>query len=367
MRDYPANVDPWTIGWFETLPAQYQVLDEQQRNPILPKWEGAIPEPFLFTPESGWTVLEYEDGYRFYNRTDIFAQPGRKYFLQIWYKKPAIAGENQLGIYLSPRNGGTSPSFIREIDNIVSDGYVEYEFYPPKDGMVQLACISKSLAAQPTTGMLPTPYAISIGPSRYLLEHLPGGGAPRATNYPMLKFMDGVGRIAGEYRQVSDDLWAGKYTNPDTVPDHALRWLGQMTGFNALSLNSDRFTLRTFLKEMLQGKRRALGSRQHLFDMITSLQMPDKRQGRISIQPHPSDPWTIRIYVAKEDFPGQDLAWLGRKLRETRMLPAGHVLEIMDGLPTWDQWEAAVGATWDDLESKATKWSEMDVLGRTFE
>lgn len=178
--------------------------------------------------------------------------------------------------------------------------------------------------------------------------------------YPMLRWMDGIGRIGGEMRDLSDSLWAGDLTDVHKVPDDAVRWLAQMLGVGAAQRVLSTADLRAYLVELTTNGRPAVGTRAAIAEAARRFLTGDKQVG---VVPSSTTPHTIVVLVRASEVPGGDLAALAANIRAAGVVPAGHNLTAVNAVPTWDTWLAAAGTTWDQVEGKARTWNDADSLG----
>ncbi|WP_426734335.1 hypothetical protein [Glutamicibacter sp. 2E12] len=364
---YPDNIHSWTIDWFETLPQAYQNLDAAQKNPLLKVWDGLNASPFDMTEAGGWT--KNYDGPAI---TTVFQQfespPGLKVHYQIWLEAGAVpGGEVGIGVQEITEHGYGGYIPLNGEDAATVDGpiLVEGWFYPPRTGqfiVVNQTVLKGHFAGDPVPDSKPIIKAINVSRRQITYEELPGANLT-GTFHPLLRFMDGIGQIGGQYRQLSDDLWDGHYTNPEICPDDSLAWLAQMAGINR---NVYRILppadLRELIKNTQENGLAGLGSRKAIAGIVRPWLSGDKT---VLVSPHPAKPHTILIRVNFTEVPNNDLSALAANIRRTRVIPAGHVIEIVELVATWDQWEAAAGSTWGELEAKAKRWGEQDTLGVT--
>lgn len=365
---YPENIHPWTITWFESLPQSYQYLDRSQKNPAPPPWDGLNRLPFEFTEAGGWNVQYDGDDGRDISQ-DFVSTPGEKVHYQLWVNPALVTGGSvyvyaflQGGGDLLPLNGAES------LVNVTEPGLVEGWFYPPFNGNFTFLISAANATSEGSTLGGSGPLLDAVNISRRIVNYaeLPRSAfADGETFHPLLRYMDGIGQIGGQYRKVSDDLWEGIYTNPDTCPDDALRWLAQMMGIhrNVYGVLTNK-ALRGLLKRTAANGLAAIGSRSSLQEIFKSFLTGEQT---CNVVPHPTEPHTIRVRVVLDEVPGGNLAALGEKLRASGTVPAGHLIQVVEGIPTWDQWESAAGATWNDYEANASTWSESDTLGLTFD
>ncbi len=196
-------------------------------------------------------------------------------------------------------------------------------------------------------------------------------GAYRAADaaqqtYPLLRYLDGAGRIAGEVRDVSDSLWSGEFMDPTNTPDEALRWVAQLMGVDATTRSGPVADLRAYLVDLAANGRPASGTRRDISNAARRFLTGDKQ---VSTVPSSTVLNRLVLLVRADEVPGADvnltnaLNALIAQVRATGVIPAGHELTAQAVNPTWDQYEAAAGSTWTTREAAARTWSEADSLG----
>lgn len=177
--------------------------------------------------------------------------------------------------------------------------------------------------------------------------------------YPMLRWMDGVGGLAGEIREVSDGLYNGVYTDPDTVPDKALPWLALMLGISPSQRGDSTAQLRQHIKTLVSVGRSALGTRASIEEMVYTLFGAESWA-----RPHPTLAHTIVVYMREVDLPEEGRSEIVQaRLKRAGVLPAGHQLIVESAAVTWDSWEEAAGVTWAEKESRLPRWVDSDSAG----
>jgi len=365
---YPEGIHPWTVNWFETLPHAYQLLDANQKNPALTTWDGLNEHPLDTTESGGWSTW-VETPKATYKAQDFRSFPGIKIYYQIWIE-PGTVSSGSFEVYASARDSEGYGGLIvlngdTVVMNVTAPVLLEGWLYAPASGLFSVffgggAVLDDQQEAIPNSKVVVK--AVNISTRKVTYEELSGIQQPQ-TFHPLLRYMDGIGQIGGQYRDLSDKMWDGYYTNPDTCPDESLRWLAQMAGLNR---NVYRILpladLRALIKTTKQNGLAALGSRTAIADIVRPYLSGEKL---CLVGPHPYKEHTILIRVNFTEVPNNDLAALAANIRRTRVIPAGHVIEITEMLGSWNEWEAAAGSTWNDLESKVTKWGEQDTLGVT--
>lgn len=76
---------------------------------------------------------------------------------------------------------------------------------------------------------------------------------------------------------------------------------------------------------------------------------------------------TLLMLVRADELPNRDLVAFQKFMMGTGTIPAGHELVCLEAQTTWDAWEAAVGPTWNDLESRTSTWTDMEAAGVALE
>ena len=77
--------------------------------------------------------------------------------------------------------------------------------------------------------------------------------------------------------------------------------------------------------------------------------------------------YTLLMFVRADELPNRDLPAFQRFMQDSGVIPAGHRLVCLESRPTWDQWESAVGPTWNDLESRTKSWTDSESAGVTLD
>lgn len=72
---------------------------------------------------------------------------------------------------------------------------------------------------------------------------------------------------------------------------------------------------------------------------------------------------TLLMLVRADELPNRDLEAFQQFMMGTGTIPAGHNLICLEAKNTWEQWENAVGPTWNDLESRTSTWTDMEAAG----
>lgn len=189
--------------------------------------------------------------------------------------------------------------------------------------------------------------------------------SPDVGGYPLLKWMEGIGSVAGEVREISDALWDGVYTDPGRVPDGApLRWLAQMLGAPAAQRTKTDLELRQYLIDLVGTGRAAVGTRRAIYEVSKYFLTGDRQ---VNVVPSATTPHRVVLLVRADEVPGGDLVALAAKVKASGAVPAGHDVLAQAVVSTWDSWSAAAGVSWDEREARVVTWSESDSLGVVLE
>lgn len=367
MSEYPQEVHPWTIQWFESLPEGYQQLDRVQRNPEPRPWDGLTGRPFEVNGAGGWTV-EFESEFGVRLSQEFNSPPGSKAFVQVWANPGATLGGDLQVMVLNPATQAVVPLVgDHEALNIVGPAALTGYVYPPANGRYQvvLLCLAKTIDAIPVAGSIPVLEAVNVARRAVDYDELPRRNPGEVTYYPQLRFMDGIGQIGGQFREIGDALWNGNFTNPDTCPEKSLRWLAQMMGIQRAAYRDlAPEDMRALLRNTSENGLAAVGSRSSLTEVAKTLLTGGKQ---CTVSPHPTKAHTLRVSVLLAEVPNGELLTVEAQLRASGVVPAGHFIQVVEASTTWDQWEAAAGANWNELEARAPRWGDYDSLGATFD
>ncbi|WNO25854.1 hypothetical protein SEA_ALTADENA_32 [Arthrobacter phage Altadena] len=189
--------------------------------------------------------------------------------------------------------------------------------------------------------------------------------ADAGLGYPLARWMDGAGSVAGQVREISDALWDGAYTDPARVPDGSpLRWLGQMLGAPAAQRSKTDAELRQYLVDLVSAGRAAVGTRRSIYEVSKYFLTGDRQ---VNVVPSSTTPHRIVLLVRADEVPGGDLAALAAAVKASGAVPAGHDVIARAVVSTWDSWTGAAGATWDEVDSTIRTWSQSDSAGVVIE
>lgn len=356
------GVHPWTIDWWRSLPSAYQTADAAQRSPRLLYQVGFNADPTFTDGLDGWEVTAIpapagQVGLAF-ERPFFAFTPGAPMYYQVWYDSDWEGAV--LNLKLTDSTGaviasGSKAGIPKGLGNftVIADGGATH------DPVTAHLSFTVPLGDE---GLLFSLKAVSLSHESLSYDGLPGVNA--TTNYPLLRYMEGIGRIAGEVRDLVDSLWGGQFMNPPTTPGSALPWLAQILGVDENARMMSEPNLRQYLVDLMDQGQTATGTRSHIANTAKQFLTGERR---VSVVPSKSRQHSIILVVREDEVPGADLAALVAKVRSTGVMPAGHELTVSTAVPTWDEWTAAAGATWNERESAARTWSEADSLGVNIE
>lgn len=358
-------VHEWSRNWWKTLPAAYRTADAIQEAPGLLYQVGFNAEPMFIKGLDGWTVAPIEQTgdsvtMRF-TRVFYGIDPNLPVIFQAWW----TADTADATIHLSLTDGGGRNLGAHTLDEL-----------PQGDGDDTL--IGDLTGSEPVTatltfstpigdgGLLFKVRGINVGHRAVDYLSLPGNYV--SANFPLLRYMEGVGQIAGQIRDISDGLWSGEYLEPQNTPDAALRWVAQLMGVSATIRNQTPAELRAYLVDLAENGRPASGTRRDITNAARKF-LTGAQQA--TVVPHPTRPHSLVMLVREDELPGASedapaaLAALVDGVRASGTMPAGHELTAQLSSPTWDQWETAAGPDWDTRDAAARTWTEADSLGVT--
>lgn len=356
-------VHPWTIAWYDTLPEAYRMLDKNQLNPAPEAWSAYTQDPTFFTGWGDWEItapIQAVDEVMISMKQTFRGISGEPVHTQIWWAAPVVEG---IVVQIAVLDDADQP--VSEVTAEALVGVADQlhlSFYPSIDGHFTVRILV--LVPAPEGNMLEI-LGINVGPRIVLASDLPLGGTRAPTTRPLLRFMDGIGKIGGSFRDMSDNLWDGKYTNPATVPDHALRWLAQMMGVPSILRGQlDNSRLREYMADMTTSGRKGTGTLTAISEAARAFLTGNRM---VEVIKHETLPHTLVILVKADEVPGGNLQGIIDTVRAAGVMPAGHDLIARDAIATWDAWEAAAGTTWTDVEEAAPTWVRADSLGINLE
>jgi len=205
-----------------------------------------------------------------------------------------------------------------------------------------------------------TPWALSLWRSLpQVYQRLDATQNQELGGYPLLRYLNGPAGEAQRVREASDRWWSGEYTDPDVVPaGQMLRWLAQVMGVRTRGVPEHQ--VRGILQDIREGGRRAVGTRELIAEAARRALTGDRQ---VSVVPSAQDPHRLMILVRADQLTTEGLAKVAAEVRAAGVVPAGHVLVPQAASASWDAWQAAAGATWDEVESRLVTWNDADSAG----
>jgi hypothetical protein len=343
------------------LPTAYRAADAVQEAPGLLYQVGFNAEPLFIKGLDGWTVTPVEQD------ADFVTLKFVRVFNGIDVKLPVVFQ----AWWTADAPGATLSLNLR--DGVGRDlGTHDFTDLPTGDGDDTL--IGTLAASEPVTatlifgspigdgGLLFNIRGVNVGNRAVAFEALPGNVV--SAHYPLLRFMEGVGQIAGQIRDLSDGFWGGEFLDPNNTPDSALRWVAQLMGVPKVVRDQTPAQLRAYLVDLAVNGRPASGTRRDIANAARAFLTGTKQTIMV---PHPTRLHSLVMLVKADEVPGGNLAAVVDGVRAAGVVPAGHELTAQTASATWDQWEAAAGITWAEVEAVARTWTEADSLGVTIE
>lgn len=358
-------VHPWTRNWWRTLPDAYRAADGVQDTPPQLVQVGLNAQPTFLHGLDGWhlTPLEQTDDFMVlrFRRSFFGTDLDRVLNFQVWWT--ADTADGYLTVELTDATG-------RDLGTHALTGVAAGDGDDTLTGVLSTAePITATLTIGTPVGdggLLFTVRAVNVG---YDIVELDDLTVPEGSGqFPLLRYMEGAGRTAGQVRDVSDGLWSGEFLKPANAPDTTLRWMAQMMGVSATIRNQSPDGLRAYLVNLTVNGRPASGTRRDI-NAAAKLYLTGTKQ--TVMVPSTITLHTLIMLVREDEVPGADtdlpaaLAALVAFVRATGVVPAGHNLIARTATPTWDEWEAAAGVSWTDVEGHTRTWTDSDSLGVT--
>lgn len=360
-------VHDFTRRWWTMLPGAYKAADAAQAAPGLLYQVGFNSEPLFEQGLDGWKVTPLRqdtDAVELqFTRAFFGADLAQAVVFQAWWTADAPGASIALQLV-----DAAGRMLGREDLTDLPAGDGDMTLISALGGVEPITATLTFSTPVDDGGLLFKVRGVNVGHRATTFEALPGNIV--SMNYPLLRYMEGIGQIAGQIRDVSDGLWSGEFIDPNNTPDSALRWVAQLMGVSATIRNQSAEHLRAYLVNLAENGRPASGTRGDIAN-AAKLHLTGNKQA-IMI-PHPSRLHSIVVMVREDELPGADvdataaLADLVAKVRAAGVVPAGHELIAQFAAPTWDQWETAAGPDWDTRDQRARTWTEADSLGVTIE
>lgn len=177
---------------------------------------------------------------------------------------------------------------------------------------------------------------------------------------PLLRYMDGPGRVAGHVRDINTAMWDGTLIDPETAQDDHLEWVAFLLGFGQHAAHHEPEDLRAILKTRNSTYGSTVGTRRNIEETAKIYLNPD---ARVQVLASSTYPHTLIIGVSADDVPNGNYQRVARQIRGAGVVPAGHALRVEDIRVTWDQWLNAAGDTWEEKEQNIITWNDSDYAG----
>lgn len=260
-------VDPWTWRWWRMLPAAFRRMDREQGNRYVVPWHGWNQDPRWVLSQDRWTLTNASarnDPSRAVVRLSrtFWRVPGRQAHVQVWgtagvYEVDVTARVVGHGHQVLAQHSMTMTGDVRQV--------LHLPFIP---GGLSAVTVEVDVAMDVWSEQLLLE-AVHVGNKAVeLYDDLPGyADKKQHAPYPMLRFMDGPGRVVGTFSSIVDDLLDGVWTDPQTCPDPALQWLAMMMGVPARQRPADLALLREHLVHLDQWGHFPTGSAPHIAEV----------------------------------------------------------------------------------------------------
>lgn len=350
----------WTREWFESLPNAYQLADAATRIPpellsiTLNTYPRLAPEFDRWTSSapvqgSDWVEYRLSRGFR-------YAEMGDKLHFQVWWEAAVTGGTATLEL-TGP--GGTAVPQTVPIAAGDGQAHVEVTFFTETTFTATLL-----LRLPVGTGQDFGIKAITVSRNLLDLTDIPDG---ENRYYPMLRFMEGPGSIAGMAEDISDAMWDGRLLDPYTAPDAALRFIAMLMGLPVAQRSDNPAVMRSALVTLLELGRPPIGTRANIEDAVGRFLTGDRS---VAVVPTPGKPFVLTVMVAADEVPGygvppNEFAVLENLILNSGALPAGHVVKCIEATSFWSAWDSGF-ATWADKEAAITTWIKAQSYGVVF-
>lgn len=315
------GVHPFTIAWWNRLPAVYRRADRVQGYRIADAWHGLNRDPRFITGWDGWyranTSTEPWVASVSFTRT-FRATPNVPVHIRSWHHPVVVDGSgtrvadssgvtvehvirNHTGTVVGgtvTADGGTTAAGDEVIldgggadgTTVSNDGYIEHHSVvtPDRFGIIHVS-VHVSVAVPDARDFMD---AVHVGHQDVTFEELPGVDYfTTASAYPLLRFMDGMGHQAGYLSDYVNGMHEGSYTDPVTAPEASLTLLAAVLGVpRSYYTTLTPGELREHLVDLVEGNYPIPGSREHI--AITAQQWLTGTKD-VSVAPAHSEPGYI--------------------------------------------------------------------------
>lgn len=168
--------------------------------------------------------------------------------------------------------------------------------------------------------------------------------------FQLLRFMDGMGSVAGGAEDVSFDMFDGTLMDPVRTPERALRWLAMLMGLPVAQRTVPTEDLREILVSLVENGRPPVGTRAGVAEAVKRFLTGDKQ---VYAVPTPGQPYVISVLVRLDEVPNADLVALKEKIMALGVIPAGHTVSIREAISIWEAWD---NMTWEEKDTAIKTW-----------
>ena len=323
------GVHDFTVGWWRQLPQAHRLADRAQGEVLAPVWDGLNRDPRFITGFDGWvrTNTSGQNPYIAsisFTRT-FTVTPNVPVLVRSWHTPLIVGGVALSRVQVTHTVRNYSGAVVASVQSMVTAerGTVDTWVTPDRFGRVTVTVdvaietpgtggfgpevtevepgvyritgatltetgpgvytsadpsvviteiepgvyrITGTRSGEYTAGSMNVLGAIHVGTREVTFEELPDLASFLVHKpYPLLRFMDGIGHLAGYLDDELAHMWDGDTFNPVTAPDEWLRFLATMLGIprkylSQLSLGQIRSHLVAFIEQGRPpiGSRRAI-------------------------------------------------------------------------------------------------------------
>jgi hypothetical protein len=175
--------------------------------------------------------------------------------------------------------------------------------------------------------------------------------------YQLLRFMDGMGSVAGGVEDVTFDMFDGTIMDPVRAPDGALRWLAMLMGLPVAQRRATPAELREILVSLVENGRPPVGTRAGVAEAVKRFLTGDRQ---VYAVPTPGEPYVISVLVRLDEVPDADMVALKQKIMALGVIPAGHTVSIREAISIWEDWNSL---TWEQKNAAIKTWVDATSYG----
>lgn len=270
----------FTVDWWRQLPEEFRKADRAQGEALAPAWDGLNRDPRFVTGFDGWdrantSTKPWEASLALSRSFEV--TPGVPVLVRSWHT-PRHTGTGELdavGVVHTIRD--YRGQVVKTTKNTVTaeQGTVDTWITPDRFGRIHVT-VQVTLAVPYSMDAL---NAVHVGTRQVTFEELPDLTAFTVHKpYPLLRYMDGVGHLAGYMRTEARHMWHGHTTNPVTAPDAWLPFLAAMLGLpQTYTARLSAAQLRSHLVAFVEQGRPPIGSRRAIAEVAKQWLYGDKQ------------------------------------------------------------------------------------------